>query len=102
MRFPDRRSAADLATSAIPAPPHGSAPEPVRRDEIVPGSIACCCPALASIRVVIAANGERDHATELLLCGHHYRQSREALARVGATVYDREGALVDVRCDLAW
>jgi len=30
----------------------------------------------------------RDHADDLLLCGHHYRASREALAAAGAAVFD--------------
>jgi hypothetical protein len=28
----------------------------------------------------------RPHQTDLLLCGHHYRASRDALAAAGATV----------------
>ncbi len=33
----------------------------------------------------------RWHPTELLLCGHHYRVSRQALAAAGATVLDLDG-----------
>jgi hypothetical protein len=102
MRFLDRRLAAATSTSGIAAPLHGNIAETAPRDEISPGASACCCPALASIRVVIGAHGQRDHATELLLCGHHYRQSREDLARARATAYDREGTLLDVRTDPGW
>jgi hypothetical protein len=28
----------------------------------------------------------RPHSTDLLLCGHHYRNSRQALVAAGATV----------------
>jgi len=33
----------------------------------------------------------RPHPVDLLLCGHHYRLSRKALAAAGATVYDLPG-----------
>jgi hypothetical protein len=36
----------------------------------------------------------RDHATELLLCMHHYRASELALAVAGATVVDRRGRVL--------
>jgi hypothetical protein len=32
------------------------------------------------------ATAARPHPTDLLLCGHHYRVSRHALAEAGATV----------------
>jgi hypothetical protein len=47
---------------------------------------ACCCSARAMVQVVIPASAARPHRTELLLCGHHYRVSRRALAAAGATV----------------
>ncbi|HXZ77116.1 MAG TPA: hypothetical protein VEH31_40475 [Streptosporangiaceae bacterium] len=36
----------------------------------------------------------RDHATDLLLCSHHYRASRKALATAGAAVFDGAGRRV--------
>jgi hypothetical protein len=39
---------------------------------------------------VIPANA-RHAPVELLLCGHHYRQSRQALAAIGATLMDLKG-----------
>jgi len=47
---------------------------------------ACCCPAGAMVRVVMPATPARPRETELLLCGHHYRVSRQALAAAMATV----------------
>lgn len=47
---------------------------------------ACCCPANPVVRVIMPATAARPHPTELLLCGHHCRVSRQALAAVGATV----------------
>jgi len=53
---------------------------------------ACCCPAKPVVRVVMPPSATRDHATDLLLCGHHYRVSREALAAAHATVTELSGA----------
>jgi hypothetical protein len=47
---------------------------------------ACCCPANPVVRVIMPATAARPHRTELLLCGHHYRGSRQALAAANATV----------------
>jgi hypothetical protein len=52
---------------------------------------ACCCPANPVVRVVMPAIAARPHPTELLLCGHHYRVSREALAAGGVTVTELRG-----------
>jgi len=47
---------------------------------------ACCCAARAVVQVIMPSIPARPHRTELLLCGHHYRVSRQALAAAGATV----------------
>lgn len=47
---------------------------------------ACCCVARAVVRVVMPPTAARPHETELLLCGHHYRVSRAALAAAHAAV----------------
>jgi len=39
----------------------------------------------------IPASQGRPHRTDLLLCGHHHRASRQALAAAGATVVDLDG-----------
>jgi len=52
---------------------------------------ACCCSAKPAVIVVIPPAPGRDHATELLLCGHHYRVSSKALAAAGAVVLDGGG-----------
>ena len=52
---------------------------------------ACCCPALPSVVAVIPPADGRRAPVELLLCGHHYRQSRQALAAIGATLLDLKG-----------
>ena len=51
-----------------------------------PGNLACCCPARAMVQVVMPPIPARPHDTDMLLCGHHYRASRAALAAAGAVV----------------
>jgi len=55
---------------------------------------SCCCSAGPLIVALIPASPGRSHQTDLLLCGHHYRASRQALAAAGATVVDLDGAPV--------
>jgi hypothetical protein len=52
----------------------------------VAGTLACCCPAWAMVQVVMPPTPARPYETDLLLCGHHYRGSRTALAAAGAVV----------------
>jgi hypothetical protein len=54
-------------------------------------SRACCCPAQPVARVVMPPANGRPHRVDLLLCGHHYRVSHQALATAGATVQDFPG-----------
>jgi hypothetical protein len=64
------------------------------RGPLRPAEKACCCPATPLFRVVLPPRGDRPHPTDLLLCGHHFRVSRTALATAGATVYDADGSLL--------
>jgi hypothetical protein len=57
---------------------------------------ACCCVARAVVRVVLPPAPGRPHETELLLCGHHYRVSRDALAAAHARVEELGGRAADV------
>ena len=52
---------------------------------------ACCCPANPVVRVIMPATAARPHRTELLLCGHHCRVSRQALAAANATITELPG-----------
>ena len=52
---------------------------------------ACCCPATPVVRVVMPPTQTRPHPTDLLLCGHHYRVSRQKLAALNATVQKLPG-----------
>ena len=51
-----------------------------------PAGQACCCVARAVVRVVMPPAPGRPHETELLLCGHHFRVSRDALSAAHARV----------------
>ncbi len=55
---------------------------------------ACCCPAVACVRVALPATAARPHETDLLLCAHHYRRSQAALAALGGQAFDQQGALL--------
>ena len=84
------------ARSLHPAGRGATAPGPLHDDTIKAGrpvilGPACCCPANPVVRVIIPSTAARPHDTELLLCGHHYRGSREALATANATVTELIG-----------
>jgi hypothetical protein len=52
---------------------------------------ACCCAAKPAVIAVMPANERRMRPTDLLLCAHHYRASKLALAAAGATVLRMNG-----------
>jgi hypothetical protein len=61
-----------------------------------PAGRACCCPAKAMLRVTMPPTQVRPHETDLMLCGHHYRASRSALAAAHAVVRALPGISRDV------
>ena len=61
-----------------------------------PIGLACCCPARATVRVTMPPSQARPYETDLLLCGHHYRASRAALAAAHAVVRALPGTNPDV------
>ena len=84
--FPARKNARPAfrpLDDAIPARPASASP-------------ACCCPARPTVRVTMSATQARPHETELLLCGHHYRASRAALAVARAVVRALPGTSDDI------
>ena len=77
--------------------------QPARRplDDAIPAGgatadLACCCTARATVRVTIPPTEVRPHETDLLLCGHHYRASRAALAVARAVVRALPGISHDI------
>jgi hypothetical protein len=83
-RFP--HPAGGSAVAAVPL--HDDTIEAGRPVTLGP---ACCCPANPVVRVIMPTTAARPHDTELLLCGHHYRVSRRALAAANATVTELRG-----------
>ncbi len=77
------------ASQATPATALSGGAGPVSLDR------ACCCVARAVVRVTIPPAAGRPHETELLLCGHHYRASRDALAAAHARVEELPGSAGD-------
>ena len=83
LRFPHMRTGGNAPESggAAPVPSLWSSP-------LCDEDRACCCPARPVVRVIMPPIPGRPHAVDLLLCGHHYRISRQVLAGAGAAVYD--------------
>lgn len=81
-----------------PAPLPPTEPEPAASGPTHPAfwtpvagtDVACCCPAAPMVQLVLARPDGRP-PVELLLCGHHYRISADALTTGGATAYDVDG-----------
>ncbi len=93
-RFP-RRGAPETGS---PPPDTSELAVPAYREDQ-----ACCCPAQPVVRAIMPSAPQRAHPVDLLLCGHHYRVSRQALIAAGASIYDMPGradaaaaALLDV------
>jgi hypothetical protein len=55
---------------------------------------ACCCSARPAVRVMMPPAAPGHEPVDLLLCGHHFRASRESLKRAGAFAFDASGSLI--------
>lgn len=55
---------------------------------------ACCCSAHPVVQVLIPSAVPGREPADLLMCGHHFRASREALEVAGAAAFDADGGLV--------
>jgi hypothetical protein len=87
-RFPygsDDESALASGSTSPPCEPGFSARPVCLEDR------ACCCPAPPLVRAIMPATPERPHPADLLLCGHHYRVSRQALIAAGARIFNLPG-----------
>lgn len=89
-----KRAVAELAqrSATRPAPPVVE-----RRDWaslLASAERSCCCPAKPAV-IAVLAWGEPPEPTDLLLCGHHHRISRHALAVAHAVVYNADGTIYD-------
>jgi hypothetical protein len=48
---------------------------------------ACCCSAKPSTVAVLPSRPGRPEPVDLLLCNHHYREAKAALAAAGAEIH---------------
>lgn len=77
-----------------PRQTHSDTAVPTAPDDLIPSAPptvedrACCCPARPVVRVVMPPSPTRNHETDLLLCGHHYRASCAALFAADAAIHE--------------
>ncbi len=83
--------AAEIQSAQLPDPVPGIDWQIVRQ-----ARRSCCCSAGPAAIAIMPARAGRQHPTELLLCMHHYRASREALAASQATVVTLSGDRIDL------
>lgn len=94
---PDRSGAGSRAQAAVAASPARTR-VPAQRvdwDAVRTASRSCCCPARPAVIALMPPAAGRPHRTDLLLCMHHFRGARQALAAAGASVLDRQGKFID-------
>lgn len=79
-----------------PAGEAAAPPDPARdwAEMLLRADSACCCPARPLFVAMLPPAPGRLEPVDLLLCGHHYRAARTALAAAGAIVFDATGAIV--------
>jgi hypothetical protein len=77
-----------------PAEPRWRGPESIDWRAAQRSRRACCCPAKPAVIAIMPPKRGQKQPIDLLLCGHHYRASRKALAAAGATVLDLNGGPV--------
>lgn len=80
------RHAAALADGGSPCAAFGLDWRAVRR-----AGRACCCPAKPAVIAIIPRSATRRCPTDLMLCWHHYRASRQALTAAGALLVSIDG-----------
>lgn len=71
---------AGATTLRRPAHPDTAGSQPARPDR------ACCCSAMPMMIAMMPAGKGRPAPVDLWLCGHHFRQSQQALTAAGAVV----------------
>jgi hypothetical protein len=55
---------------------------------------ACCCSAQPVVEALVPRRDSPGASEQLLLCGHHFQQSKQKLDAVGAVVFDADGHLI--------
>lgn len=90
-QHPSFRGQLSRAATAAAERPATFEPPPVYLPTRRYAGRACCCTAQPAVIALMPPAGDRQSATDLLLCGHHYRASKAALAAAGATILDMKG-----------
>ena len=90
-QHPSYRGRLSRAATAAVSRPATSEPAAVYTPARRYSDRACCCPAQPAVIVIMPPGSGRPATTDLLLCGHHYRASKAALAATGATILDIRG-----------
>jgi hypothetical protein len=85
------RARRKAAAAAVEQPAQESEPVAVFTPAARHSGRACCCAALPAVIAVLPPSAGRPSATDVLLCGHHYRASVAALAAREATILDIGG-----------
>ena len=100
LRFPHRSAGGDSTApgSRVVPNPAGATVGWLDGPETVPGQ-ACCCPAKPQVKVIMPGSATRPQAVDLWLCGHHWRESGQALAGAGAAVYHLSPPELPARAD---
>lgn len=82
-----------VAVPALPGPAAPQRPGCVLTDTRAArmAERACCCSARPAVIVLVPPSPGRPHQTDLLLCGHHYRASRQGLGAAGAVTSTASG-----------
>lgn len=73
-------------SEALVVAPDSEAAAAAERIPRSPEFHACCCPGRPVVRVTMPASVTRPRPVDLLLCGHHYRVSQEAVTAAHGTV----------------
>lgn len=94
--FPRTQTARPAEPDARPSPPPPALPTAPHIDWRAArlASRSCCCSARPAVIAVMPAAAGRPHQTDLLLCWHHYRASRDGLKSAGAKILNLAGSPV--------
>jgi hypothetical protein len=80
--------------SATPDPPQDAVRPGIDVRALSVAARSCCCLARPAVLVMMPPSADRPHATDLLMCMHHYRTAQQQLAAAGALVADASGQVI--------
>jgi hypothetical protein len=92
--FPQADSEQPGAKAAITTDGPRSASQRIDWDALKTAGRSCCCPSQPAVIAILPPTPSRNNKTDLLLCMHHYRLSRQALQTAGAIMINRNRELI--------